>query len=136
MSWIDPWGLSCRNSQKRFTKRDNITKRYVELLTGKKPSEVENQLLKNGWRVTFSQSNTPSKTQHVVFIKKTKAGGEYHLDYNPDGKTHNSDYWKVIKANDPIEKIYGRIGHDSFDGYDKIKNSPVYIDGKLMNSME
>nr|WP_080740586.1 RHS repeat-associated core domain-containing protein [Morganella morganii] len=130
---VDPWGLACRNSLKRFNKRDRITKRYVDLLSGKKPSDVEVYLNSKGWKTTYPQSATPQKTQHVVFEKTTKSGEVYHLDYNTSGKTHNSDYWKVIKPNDPAESVYERIGHGKFNNYDRIKNSPVYIDGSLMN---
>ncbi|EOA0527554.1 RHS repeat-associated core domain-containing protein, partial [Salmonella enterica subsp. enterica serovar Altona] len=133
LSWIDPLGLSCFNSSKRFDKRNNITSRFVDLLTGKKPADVENYLKSKGWTATYPQSATPAKTQHVVFVKTTKSGEVYHLDYNPAGKTHGSDYWKVIKPNDPVETVYGRIGHGGFDHYDRIKNSPVYVDGTLMN---
>ncbi|HGY4645178.1 TPA: RHS repeat-associated core domain-containing protein, partial [Providencia stuartii] len=133
LTWVDPWGWACRNSQKRFNKRDRITRRYVDLLSGKKPSDVELYLNSKGWKTTYPQSATPQKTQHVVFEKTTKSGEVYHLDYNPSGKTHNSDYWKVIKPNDPVESVYGRIGYGKFNNYDRIKNSPVYIDGSLMN---
>ena len=133
LTWSDPLGLSCRNSQKRFNKRDRITKRYVDLLSGKKPADVEKYLNSKGWKTTYPQSATPQKTQHVIFEKTTKSGEVYHLDYNPSGKTHNSDYWKVIKPNDPVETVYGRIGHGGFERYDKIKNFPVYVDGVLMN---
>ncbi|PIT14826.1 hypothetical protein BGI32_06870 [Snodgrassella alvi] len=133
LTWIDPWGWNCFSSSKRFNKRDKITSRYVDLLTGKKPNAIENYLKSKGWKVTYPQSNNPAKTQHVVFEKITKSGEIYHLDYNPSGITHNSDYWKVIKPKDPIETVYGRIGHGGFERYDKIKNSPVYIDGVLMN---
>ncbi|MDC9753481.1 RHS repeat-associated core domain-containing protein [Proteus mirabilis] len=133
LTWVDPWGWSCFNSSKRFDKRNNITSRFINLLTGKTPSDVEHYLKSKGWTVTYPQSATPAKTQHVVFVKTTKSGEVYHLDYNSTGKTYGSDYWKVIKPNDLIEKVYGRIGHGNFSHYDKIKNSPVYIDGVLMN---
>ena len=136
LGWVDPWGLSCRNSEKRFKKRNNITKKYVSILTGKKPSDVSDYLASKGWVATYPQSSTPLKTQHVVFVKTTKSGSKYQLDYNPDGKTNNSDYWKVLKDNDTVEKVYGRVGHGDFNSYDKIKNSPVYVDGKLMNPWE
>lgn len=68
----------------------------------------------------------------MVYVKTTKSGEEYKLDYNPDGKTHDSDYWKVIKTDDPVDPVYGRIRHCGFERYDRIKNSPV--DGALMNS--
>jgi hypothetical protein len=34
-----------------------------------------------------------------------------------------------------LEKIlyFGRIGHDGFKNYDLIKDSPVYVNGTLMN---
>ncbi|MEN3753038.1 hypothetical protein ABC733_11065 [Mangrovibacter sp. SLW1] len=83
--WVDPLGLSCQNSSKRFTKRNNITKRFVDLLTGKKPSDVESHLNSKGWVTTYPQSATPAKTQHVVFEKVTKSGEIYYLDYNPAG---------------------------------------------------
>lgn len=134
--WVDPWGLACRNSLKRFNKRDRITKRYVDLLSGKKPSDVEVYLNSKGWKTTYPQSATPQKIQHVVFEKTTKSGEVYHLDYNTSGKTHNSDYWKVIKPNDPAESVYERIGHGKFNNYDRIKNSPVYIDGFFNESLE
>lgn len=47
---------------------------------------------------------------------------------------HENDYWKVYKANKSGEDIvFGRIGHGEFKNYDLIKDSPVYINGTLMN---
>ena len=72
LGWLDPRGLSCRNSEKRFNKRNNITKRYVSILTGKKPSDVSDYLASKGWVATYPQSSTPLKTQYVVFVNATK----------------------------------------------------------------
>lgn len=68
----------------------------INLLIGKTPSDVEHYLKNKGWTVIYPQSATPAKTQYVVFVKTTKSGEVYHLDYNPAGKTYGSDYWKVI----------------------------------------
>ncbi|CAI0742559.1 Uncharacterised protein [Serratia rubidaea] len=133
LTWVVPLGLSCGNSLKRFNKRNRITSRHVDLPTGKEPENVEVHLKNKGWKATYPQSATLQKTQHVVFEKTTKSGEVYHLDYNPSGKTHNGDYWKVIKSNDPVESVYGRIGHGNFERYNRIKNPPVYVDGVLMN---
>jgi len=40
----------------------------------------------------------------------------------------------VYKANKSGEDIvFGRIGHGDFKNYDLIKDSPVYVNGTLMN---
>jgi hypothetical protein len=40
----------------------------------------------------------------------------------------------VYKANRSGEDIvFGRIGHGGFKNYDLIKDSPVYVNGTLMN---
>ncbi|MER3250383.1 hypothetical protein [Salmonella enterica] len=61
------------------------------------------------------------------------------LDYHPGGNAkqpniHGNDYWKVYRTNSNGEDIvYGRIGHGGFENYDLIKDSPVYVDGVLVN---
>lgn len=81
--------------------------------------------------------------QHTVFIRTTKSGKKYGLDYNPANKgnsTHGVPYWKVkvIGKNDSVDKgrAIGRIGGQGFEKYDKIKDSPVYINGNLVNSQK
>ncbi|WP_238839691.1 hypothetical protein, partial [Proteus mirabilis] len=56
----------------------------LNLLTDKLmiPDDVTHNLNNKGWNVTSPQNATPAKTQHVVFVKTTKSGEVYHLDYN------------------------------------------------------
>ncbi|MGY4491397.1 RHS repeat-associated core domain-containing protein [Pseudomonas sp. TE3610] len=127
--WIDPLGWCRENSQKRFNKRDNITKRFVPLLTGKSADDLSGHLQSKGWVKSYPYSAEPLKTQHVLFTR-----GEYILDYNPKGDLHGGPYWKIKKPGDSVDKVYGRIGGAGFQKYDRIKNSPVYAEGVLMNA--
>ncbi len=138
--WIDPWGLSCtKGDVKRFNDRNSITSRWVKILSNKKPEDVRNYLIKRGWIETHPQALNPQATQHTVFVKTTKKGKTYGLDYNPStapNSTHKVPYWKVkiIKNNNYANgDAIGRIGQKGFDKYNRIIDSPVYIDGKLMN---
>lgn len=77
--------------------------------------------------------------QHMAYMKTTKSGTTYKLDYHPGGSgtqknIHRNDYWKVYKSTGKTsDEVLGRIGHGDFKNYDLIKESPVYIDGVLMN---
>lgn len=47
---------------------------------------------------------------------------------------HSNDYWKVYKSTSKgLDEVLGRIGHWEFKNYDRIQDSPVYINGMLMN---
>ncbi|MBI6550782.1 hypothetical protein H8A87_19425 [Xenorhabdus sp. VLS] len=75
----------------------------------------------------------------MQYVKTTKSGTTYKLDYHPGGNAkqpniHGNDYWKVYKVNDKGEDVvFGRIGHGDFKNYDLIKDSPVYVDRILVN---
>lgn len=43
---------------------------------------------------------------------------------------HKSDYWKIYRNG----KVQGRMGHTGFANYDRIFDSPVYIDELLHNA--
>ncbi len=136
--WVDPLGLMCSPS-KGFNRRDRITKRWVDRLTGKKPLDVHDYLTSKGWTATSPQSSNEKAIQHIVYVKKTKAGTTYKLDYHPGGSSsqpnlHGNDYWKVYKvAGNGPDEVLGRIGYGDFKNFDLIKESPVYVDGILMN---
>ncbi|ELY3544828.1 hypothetical protein SMX40_004277 [Cronobacter turicensis] len=70
-------------------------------------------------------------TPHTRYTRTTKNGDIDILDYHPGGPSavHKSDYWKVYRNGE----VQGRIGHGDFTNYDKIFDSPVYIDRVLMN---
>ncbi|KFW98542.1 hypothetical protein KP22_21290 [Pectobacterium betavasculorum] len=76
--------------------------------------------------------------QHTQYVKTTKSGTTYKLDYHPGGSgsqknIHGNDYWKVYRDVNGKDVVYGRIGHGGFKNYDLITDSPVYINGVLMN---
>ncbi|RDR49709.1 putative deoxyribonuclease RhsC [Escherichia marmotae] len=134
LSWIDPLGLKCG-----FAERNNITQRWVNKLTGKTPAEIDSLLTSKGWTKIYPQAGRPDAIQHIQYVKTTKSGATYKLDYHPGGNAkqpniHGNDYWKVYRTNSKGEDVvYGRIGHDGFENYDLIKDSPVYVDGVLVN---
>ncbi|MDK1250854.1 RHS repeat-associated core domain-containing protein [Cronobacter sakazakii] len=133
LGWVDPWGLKCGFSQK-----NRITQRWVDRLTGKKPADVHNILTSKGWTRTYPQANKPGAIQHIQYVKTTKSGTTYKLDYHPGGtpsqpNVHGNDYWKVYREVDGTDVVYGRIGHGEFKNYDLITDSPVYVDGILLN---
>ncbi|PIT14820.1 RHS repeat-associated core domain-containing protein [Snodgrassella alvi] len=138
LTWIDPLGWSC-GSSKGFKRRNSVTTRWINRLTGKKASDVHDYLISKGWTVTNPQSKNQNAIQHIVYVKKTKSGVTYRLDYHPGGSAsqpniHGNDYWKVYKSTGKgSDEVLGRIGYGEFKNYDRIKDSPVYIDGKLMN---
>ncbi|WP_202984103.1 RHS repeat domain-containing protein [Snodgrassella sp. ESL0323] len=142
LMWVDPWGLEykgCGPSSKGFKRRNTITKRWVNILTGKKPANVEDYLISKGW-VREEVKASENAIQHIQFTKKTRSGNTtYILDYHPGGNKnqtniHGNDYWKIYKKHkgNKLETL-GRIGHEGFEKYDRIHNEPVYIDGILMN---
>lgn len=61
------------------------------------------------------------------------------MDYHTGGSAsqpniHSNDYWKVYKSTGKgPDEVLGRIGHWVFKNYDRIQDSPVYINGMLMN---
>ncbi len=134
LSWIDPLGLKCG-----FAEKDNITQRWVNKLTGKTPAEIDSLLTSKGWTKIYPQAGRPEANQHIQYVKTTKSGTTYKLDYHPgsNAKQHNihgNDYWKIYRTNCEGEDIvYGRIGHGGFENYDIIKDPPVYVDGILVN---
>ncbi len=125
--WVDPNGLTCA---KAFSKRQGITEKWVGVLTGKNPSQVEAILKKKGYTASTHQTS-PNATPHTRYTRKNKNGKVDVLDYHPGGPNavHKSDYWKVYRDGE----VQGRIGHGGFSRYDKIKDSPVYVDGQLKN---
>lgn len=134
LTYIDPLGLKCG-----FAEKNNITQRWVNKLTGKTPAEIDSLLTSKGWTKIYPQAGRPDAIQHIQYVKTTKSGTTYKLDYHPGGNAkqpniHGNDYWKVYRANSKGEDIvYGRIGHGGFENYDLIKDSPVYVDGVLVN---
>ena len=122
-SRVDIFGLTC------FKAKKNVTSRWLDKLTGKNADEVENLFTKKGFTKSHPQAAFPDKTQHTQYTRKTKAGDIYVFDYHPGGGIHKGDYWKITKNGEN----YGRIGHSGFENYDLITDSPVYIDGILMN---
>ncbi len=135
--WQDPLGLaSC--PAKSFSRKDRITQRWVDKLTGKAPVDVDAYLTSRGWAKTYPQAGNPNAIQHTQYVRSTKSGVTYKLDYHPGGSPtqqniHGNDYWKVYKVVSGEDVVFGRIGHDGFKNYDLIKDSPVYVDGVLVN---
>ncbi|MFP1860119.1 RHS repeat-associated core domain-containing protein, partial [Lonsdalea quercina] len=137
-TWVDPFGLAKCPSNKGFNRRDRITSRWTDRLTGKKPEDVHGYLTSKGWSKTYPQADKPGAIQHIQYVKTTKSGTTYKLDYHPGGSStqpniHGNDYWKVYRDVNGKDVVYGRIGHGGFKNYDLITDSPVYIDGVLMN---
>ncbi|MDR5884263.1 RHS repeat-associated core domain-containing protein, partial [Caballeronia sp. LZ032] len=126
INWIDPLGLTCT---KAFNKRNNIAKRWVDNLTGKKPHEVDAFLRSKGYTPSIHKTSA-NATPHTRYTRTTRNGDVDILDHHPGGGIHGSDYWKVYRNGE----VQGRIGHGSFSKYDKIYDSPVYVNGVLMNS--
>ena len=134
--WIDPLGLS--PCPKSFQRKDRITQRWVDKLTGKTAGDVDTYLTERGWTKTYPQAGNPNAIQHTQYVRSTKSGATYKLDYHPGGSPtqpniHGNDYWKVYKVVDGEDVVFGRIGHGEFKNYDMIKDSPVYVDGVLVN---
>ena len=133
--WVDVLGLDCSS----FNTKNNIVKRWVNILTGKNADEVENLMKKKGYEKDFPQAEFPEKTQHTTYTRTTKSGDIFVFDYHPGGtennpNLHGNDYWKIYKIGSNGEKVvYGRIGHTDFKNFDNIKDSPVYKDSILMN---
>ncbi|WP_242688836.1 hypothetical protein [Photorhabdus tasmaniensis] len=131
-------GLS-RKCGKGFDQKDRITQRWTDKLTGKKPADVDAHLTSRGWEKTYPQAGNPNAIQHVQYVKTTKSGTTYKLDYHPGGNStqpniHGNDYWKVYRVNKTGENVVlGRIGHGGFKNYDLITDSPVYVDSILKN---
>jgi RHS repeat-associated protein len=136
LSWIDQVGFGCT---KAFKKKLGFTQRWVKKLTGKSSDDIEELLTKKGWAKSRPQAAFPDRIQHTRFTKKTKAGDTYVLDYHPGAippqtNIHGNDYWKTYKLDKAgNETVYGRIGHGEFGNYDEIVDSPVFIDGVLVN---
>ncbi|WP_258166634.1 RHS repeat-associated core domain-containing protein [Pseudomonas poae] len=127
IAWVDPLGLTCT---KAFNKRHTISKRWVNKLSGKTPDQVEAALLKKGFTKSITNLNT-NKTQHTQFTRVTKSGKNKDvLDYHPGGGLHQASYWKVYRNGE----VQGRIAPKDFVKYEKIVDSPVYVDGALMNA--
>ncbi|WP_371688410.1 RHS repeat-associated core domain-containing protein [Snodgrassella alvi] len=102
LMWIDRWGWSCEPS-KGFKRKNSVTKRWLNRLTSKKPEEVHDYLISKGWNVTKPQAKNPNSIQHTVYVKTTKSGTTYKLDYHPGGSAsqpniYGNDYWKVYKS--------------------------------------
>ncbi|WP_420845705.1 RHS repeat-associated core domain-containing protein [Mixta theicola] len=136
--WVDPLGLTPCSSNKGFNHKDRIASRWTDRLTGKRPSDVNDYLMSKGWSKTYPQAGKPGAIQHIQYVKTTKSGTTYKLDYHPGGSgsqknIHGNDYWKLYRDVNDKDVVYGRIGHGRFENYDLITDSPVYIDGVLMN---
>ncbi|OQR34104.1 type IV secretion protein Rhs [Pseudomonas sp. Bc-h] len=125
IGWVDPWGWACT---KAFSKRSNIAKRWVNSLSGKTPHQVENMLLSKGYIKRITNLNT-HKTQHIQFFRTTKRGMNDVLDYHPGGGVHGTSYWKIYRNGD----VQGRIAPSGFSRYERVVDSPVFVDGTLMN---
>ncbi|WP_407268871.1 RHS repeat domain-containing protein [Tenacibaculum maritimum] len=137
---IDALGLAKTYGKKAFDKKLNITNRILEKLSGKKASDLEADLIKQGWTKSNPQAAFPDKIQHTVFTRTTKSGDTYILDYHPgavapQSNIHKTDYWKVYKIEKGQDVIYGRVGPKGFENFDKITDSPVFVDKVLMNPM-
>ena len=133
LGWIDPLGLKCG-----FAQKDRITQRWVDKLTGKTPADVDTLLTSKGWTRTYPQANKSGAIQHIQYVKKTKSGTTYKLDYHPGGSPsqpniHGNDYWKIYREANGSDVVYGRVGYGEFKNYDLITDSPVYIDRILVN---
>ena len=87
--WIDPNGLTCA---KAFSKRQGITEKWVGVLTGKNPSQVDAILKKKGYTASTHQTS-PSATPHTRYTRTNKNGKVDVLDYHPGGPNavHKSD---------------------------------------------
>lgn len=100
---------------------------------------MDSLLTSKGWTKIYPQAGRPDAIQHIQYVKMTKSGTTYKLDYHHGGNAkqpniHGNDYWKIYRTNSKGEDIvYGRIGHGDFENYDLIKDSPVYVDGVLVN---
>ncbi|MTD29424.1 RHS repeat-associated core domain-containing protein, partial [Erwinia sorbitola] len=138
LGWIDPLGLTACSVPKGFSRKDKITQRWVDKLSGKKPADVDAFMTSRGWTRHYPQAGRPDAIQHTQYVRTTKSGATYKLDYHPGGNAsqpniHGNDYWKIYKVNNGEDIVFGRIGHGEFKNYDLIKDSPVYIDGTLIN---
>jgi RHS repeat-associated protein len=126
IEWVDPLGLTCI---KAFNRRRNISKKWASKLSGKTPQQVEASLLKKGYTKSITILNT-HKTQHTQFTRTTKSGNKDVLDYHPGGDVHQSSYWKVYRNGE----VQGRVAPTDFVKYEKIVDSPVFVDGALVNA--
>lgn len=140
LTWTDPLGLAACSISKGFSRKDKITQRWVDKLSGKKPADVDAFLTSRGWTKHYPQAGRPDAIQHTQYVRTTKSGATYKLDYHPGGNAsqpniHGNDYWKVYKVKNGEDVVFGRIGHGEFKNYDLIKDSPVYIDGVLRNGV-
>lgn len=88
-------------------------------------------LLSKGYTKRITNLNT-NKTQHTQFIRTTKRGMTDVLDYHPGGGMHGTSYWKVYRNGE----VQGRIAPTGFSRYERIVDSPVYVDGTLMNALK
>ncbi|CVC29333.1 Cell wall-associated polypeptide CWBP200 [Serratia marcescens] len=138
LMWVDPLGLMSCGASKGFARKDRIARRWVDKLSGKKPADVDAFLTSRGWAKHYPQAGRPEAIQHTQYVRTTKSGATYKLDYHPGGNAsqpniHGNDYWKVYKVENGEDVVFGRIGHGEFKNYDLIKDSPVYVDGVIKN---
>ncbi|MER3008067.1 RHS repeat-associated core domain-containing protein, partial [Serratia nematodiphila] len=138
LMWVDPLGLMSCGVSKGFARKDRIARRWVDKLSGKKPADVDAFLTSRGWAKHYPQAGRPEAIQHTQYVRTTKSGATYKLDYHPGGNAsqpniHGNDYWKVYKVENGEDVVFGRIGHGEFKNYDLIKDSPVYVDGVIKN---
>ncbi len=99
----------------------------------KNPGSGDALLKKKGYTPSTHQTS-PNATPHTRYTRTNKNGKVDVLDYHPGGPNavHKSDYWKVYRDGE----VQGGIGHGTFGRYEKIKDSPVYVDGQLKNPLK
>ncbi|EOG5456751.1 RHS repeat-associated core domain-containing protein [Cronobacter turicensis] len=93
--WVDPLGLICT---KGINKRNHITSRWVDHLSGKKTHEVHDLLVEKGFKQSIHRTSV-NVTPHTRYTRTTKNGDIDILDYHPGGPSavHKSDYWKAYR---------------------------------------
>lgn len=89
---------------KAFNKRNNITERWVDRLTGKKPQDVESFLTDKGFAKSITNQNSP-KTSHILLTRTTGNGDVDVLDFHPGGGMEVS-IGRFIE----MEKFKGELG--------------------------
>ncbi|EOG5781481.1 hypothetical protein ACLFWW_004140, partial [Cronobacter sakazakii] len=92
---------------KGFNKRNHITSRWVDHLSGKKTHEVHDLLVEKGFKQSIHRTSV-NATPHTRYTRTTKNGDIDILDYHPGGPSavHKSDYWKFYRNGE----VQGRIG--------------------------
>jgi RHS repeat-associated protein len=116
----------------KYLEKLKFAQRWVNELTGKVPVDLENILTQKGWSKSVTNLAFPKKIQHTIFSKTTKDNVTHILDYHPGGGVHKVGYWKIYKVSPNGEKqVISRISSGEFSNFDKITDSPVFVDGIL-----